>query len=213
MKKRKRVRYRRNMYQIQNTPLSLRLCTWSSTFPLIKTTCIYETFVGHSPHKMFCRILLSKYIISINSAITVIILMTIQIVFFFRFTSSTPSCPTGRRHLCLNDWSHHSVGNHSTAITRCCCRSRVMLADGLSTTTESNGTTTPSARIPQSTVHESGRGVRTNTRLFVISLAYLIRFCKNNEECGRRKDVRNDFFLNQIGAYFKERNKKKFTEN
>lgn len=74
-----------------------------------------------------------------------------------------------RGHLRLDDRSDHRVGHHGAPVAGRCRRGGVVLADGLPPSAKDDRTAAASARVPESAVRQSGRGVGADARLSVVS--------------------------------------------
>lgn len=61
--------------------------------------------------------------------------------------NSSSKCTTSRRYLRLNDWTNHCIGHYGPVVTRCGCRGRFMLANGVPSPTQGHRSITTSARI------------------------------------------------------------------
>lgn len=92
------------------------------------------------------------------------------ILIFGSFFLCSQTCGTARRrHLRLHGGSHNSARHNRFASVGSGRRSRLLLADGLPSTTQNISATTTSARVPESAIRESRSCARTYTRLSIIS--------------------------------------------
>lgn len=94
-----------------------------------------------------------------------------RLIVFTDFFCSTWSSADGG-HMCVNDWLHHCVGDHSTVSACSSSCSSVMLANGLQEETQDNRSSSPSARISQSTFHNTRACSRAITRLPLLMWLY-----------------------------------------
>lgn len=102
----------------------------------------------------------------------------VGIVCFMTFTNCLISNPSSRnsslvraarrRHLRLEDRPLHRAVHHRAAGAGRHRRRRLVLADGLPPAAEDQRPAAASARVPQSAVRKSGRGVGADARLSVI---------------------------------------------
>jgi len=67
--------------------------------------------------------------------------------------------------MCFYDWLHHCIGDHSIASTSSSSCSSVVLANGIQEETQDNRASSPSAGIPQSTLHNTRACCRAFARL------------------------------------------------
>lgn len=82
--------------------------------------------------------------------------------------SSSSGCSARRRYMRIDDWIDHCIGDNGFISVGRCCRGRILLADGIPTTTERNGPITASTGVPQSGIRQPRCNVRANTGLPLI---------------------------------------------